>query len=150
MSIVKPSKEALQCNDRVRQISGELFGDTLGNEYRAEFRALGAKGQDGLAVAKTRDLLLDAVMRDPAMATAILGQLAGKSPHGATIYLALELAHLCLVMPSSAEAQDAWVRDMTRLHDKPLALILACLETLERSVNGGKLGGHQKLTHFSE
>ena len=138
MSYVESSANAIKCNERVVVIRNSLFGETLGNEHRDVMASIRVQGRAAVAIAETRKRLIDAVFKDPAMALASLSQLAKRQPHAAAIYLALDLAHLCLTMPSSPEAQEPWVRDVMRLKDKPVALVMACLETLEQSFNNGK------------
>ena len=135
MVVEELSKEAEACNARIMNVRDVLFGETLGNEFRAELTLLGQAGEGVKALRETNRLLLDAVVKDHTMATVVLAQLSAKPRHGMSIYMALELAHLCLVMPSSHEAKDQWVKDISRRLDNPFAIVLMCLESLIHSLN---------------
>ncbi len=127
-------RSAEDCADRVRAMRRILFGNTQGNKYRSQISALRElAGQLGSATRNTKVALIDAVFEDPETAALRLASIARTRPHGAIIFIALDLAIHCLMNPERSGGNDQWVSDISETYDKPIALVLRCLEWLENT-----------------
>lgn len=135
MVMDEPVLSAHDCADRVRVIQELLFGQTLGNSFRAEASVLMKESVERFR-ASARDtfgVLLDKTFQDHSLACLALARLARTRPHNAMIFLALDHAKLALMNPRDKAAHDLIVADISRTRDAPVGMVLRCLEWLSGS-----------------
>lgn len=126
----EPRLDARTCTDRVRKIQQLLYGQTLGNKYRAEARRLMDQSIAHFK-ATARDTyraVLDVTFEDHTLAHLALARLARTRPHSAMIFLALDSAAYRLVNPALDPQHELLVSDISRTHDEPSAMVMRCLE----------------------
>ena len=120
------------CGERVRAISKTLFGSTLGNQYRMQLKSLSTEEVEQAAKAARR-AIIDSIFEDWTVAPMTLALMTRKREHAAIIFMALELANLSLMNPAMIQSpaeHRQWVEDISSTYDKPVAMILRCLEWL--------------------
>ena len=117
---------------RVRAVQELLFGRTRGNQYRKQAAALMKESRDRLrqTAQGTRGALLNAVFEDYALAPLALARMARLREHAAMIFMALDLANLCLMNPETTADHHRWAQDIEGTRDSPVAMVLRCLEWL--------------------
>lgn len=129
--LLNPRAESL--GKFVRAVQAVLFGRTLGNAYRDYAASLRRESENALqnAVRHTFGVLIGAATESPSsLAPLRLARLAHTKPHGAVIFLALDLANMSIMNPGVTEDHGGWVDVLSRVDNNPFALVTKCVELL--------------------